>query len=141
MLDRNDLFEISTNVDNFHNVMPNYFKSMDVIEDNTSEKIVLEKISFLGKTLDVKTKHIVLPPNLHGVFILSGPLSGTSFIENYESDDMGTKIIIQVSLQINGFLKFVPLIEKLISKKMNNVMNEFIISAESFSQRHLFYKS
>lgn len=133
-LNRDELFKISTNVKNFHRVMPNYFKSLNILEENNSEQIVMEKISFLGKTLDVKTKHIVLEPNIHGVFILSGPLKNTSFIENYEFSSDGTKITILVNLEINGILKLIPFVRALLAKKMSHVMNEFLISAESYSK-------
>ncbi|MGH1568144.1 MAG: hypothetical protein ACRBBZ_02940 [Nitrosopumilus sp.] len=133
-LNRDELFKISTNVKNFHRVMPNYFKSLNILEENNSEQIVMEKISFLGKTLDVKTKHIVLEPNIHGVFILSGPLKNTSFIENYEFSSDGTKITILVNLEINGILKLIPFVHAILAKKMSHVMNEFLISAESSSK-------
>ncbi|MCV0400841.1 MAG: hypothetical protein K5777_02490 [Nitrosopumilus sp.] len=134
-LSRDTLFNISTDVKNFHNVMPNYFKSLTVLSSNSSEKIVLEKISFLGKTLEVKTKHIILSPNIHKIFILSGPLRGTSFIEKYVSLINGTGIAISINLQINGILKFIPLLDVLLMRRMNHVLNEFVDCAENYSKR------
>jgi hypothetical protein len=116
--------------------MPEYFKSLIVVKDNSSEKIVLEKISFLGQTITVKTKHVILPPNTHEVFILSGPLKGTSFIENYEISSNGTDIVISVNLEINGLLKLIPFLNHFLAKKMSSVMNEFITSAEIYSKKN-----
>lgn len=116
--------------------MPEYFKSLIVVKDNHREKIVLEKISFLGQTITVKTKHVILPPNTHEVFILSGPLRGTSFIENYEISSNGTDIVISVNLQINGLLKFIPFLDKLLARKMSSVMSEFINSADNYSKKN-----
>lgn len=127
------VFKISTDVNNFHTIMPNYFKSLDILSEDKSGIIVLEKINFLGQSVKVKTKHLVLPPNLHGVFILTGPLKGTSFIEHYESSSSGTLISISVNLKINGPLKLVPFIKKILSKKMSHVMLEFINCAEKYS--------
>ncbi len=135
-LNRDVVFKISTNVANFNNIMPEYFKSLIVVKDNHREKIVLEKISFLGQTITVKTKHVILPPNTHEVFILSGPLRGTSFIENYEISSNGTDIVISVNLQINGLLKFIPFLDKLLARKMSSVMSEFINSAENYSKKN-----
>jgi hypothetical protein len=114
--------------------MPNYFKSLKKITGENSDQIVLEKISFLGQTIDVKTRHMILPPNIHKVLILSGPLKGTSFIESYEVDEIGTEIKIFVNLQINGFLKFIPLLDKILERKMNKVMSEFIICSEIYAR-------
>lgn len=132
-LNRDIVFKISTDVNNFHSIMPNYFKSLDIISEDKSGIVVSEKINFLGQTVNVKTKHRVLPPNVHKVFILTGPLKGTSFFENYESSSSGTLILISVNLKINGFLKYIPFVKKILRKKMSHVMLEFINCAEKYS--------
>lgn len=132
-LTREMVFKISTDVKNFHAIMPNYFKSLDILSEDESGIIVSEKINFLGQSVKVKTKHLVLPPDVHKVFILTGPLKGTSFIEHYEPSSFGTLISISVNLKINGLLKFIPFIKKILSKKMRHVMLEFINCAENYS--------
>ena len=132
-LNRDIVFKISTDVNNFHSIMPNYFKSLDIISEDKSGIVVSEKINFLGQSVNVKTKHRVLPPNMHKVFILTGPLKGTSFFENYESSSSGTLILISVNLKINGFLKYIPFVKKILRKKMSHVMLEFINCAEKYS--------
>ena len=133
-LHRDLIFKISTDVENFHNVMPEYFKSLKIIQNSSNEKIVLESIDFLGRKIEIKTKHVIIPPNLHEVFIINGPAKGTSFIEKYESNPTGTDISISVDLKLNGFLKLIPFLKLLLFKKMNSVMSEFIVCAESYSK-------
>lgn len=132
-LNREVIFKISTDVANFHFIMPNYFKSLDVLSQDDSGMVVLEKINFLGQSVNAKTKHVVLPPNIHKVFILTGPLKGTSFIEQYEPSPSGTLISISVNLKIKGMLKFIPFVKRIISKKMRYAMLEFINCAEKYS--------
>ena len=67
------------------------------------------------------------------VFVLTGPAKGTSFIETYNSRMNGTDISILVDLKLNGLLKFIPFLNILILKRMNSVMSEFIVCAESYS--------
>ena len=133
-LDRDVIFNISTDVENFHKIMPKYFKSLIVISNSLNEKVVLESIHFLGKKIKVKTKHIIVNPNVHKVFILTGPVRGTSFIETYDSTLSGTNISILVDLKIHGILKLIPFLKILVLKKMNSVMSEFIICAEIYSK-------
>ena len=133
-LKRDIIFEISTDVENFHKIMPKYFKSLKIIDNSTNEKIVLESINFLGKKIKIKTKHVILKPNVHRVFILTGPAKGTSFIETYTSSLTGTDISILVDLKLNGILKLIPFLKILILKRMNSVMSEFIICAEHYSK-------
>jgi len=46
-LSQNKIFQISTDVENFHNVMPEYFKSLKIIKENHYGNIVIEKLNFL----------------------------------------------------------------------------------------------
>ena len=133
-LDRDLIFKISTDVENFHKVMPEYFKSLKIISNSSSEKIVLESIAFVGRQIEIKTKHVIVQPNLHKVFILTGPAKGTSFIETYIPSSVGTDISIEVDLQLTGILKLIPFLKIFLLKKMNNVMSEFITCAESYSK-------
>lgn len=133
-LDRDLIFKISTDVENFHKVMPEYFKSLKIISNSSSEKIVLESIAFVGRQIEIKTKHVIIQPNLHKVFILTGPAKGTSFIETYVPSSVGTDISIEVDLQLTGILKLIPFLKIFLIKKMNNVMSEFITCAESYSK-------
>jgi len=114
--------------------MPEYFKSLKIISNTSNEKIVLESINFLGRQIQIKTKHVIIQPNLHKVYILTGPAKDTSFIETYDSSSTGTDISIDVNLQLNGILKFIPFLKLFLLKKMNSVMSEFIVCAESYSK-------
>ena len=133
-LDRDVIFKISTDVENFHKIMPKYFKSMKIISYSLNEKIVLESIHFMGRKIQMKTKHVIVEPNVHKVFILSGPSKGTSFIETYDSNSMGTDISIIVDLKLNGVLNLIPFLKILLLKRMNSVMSEFIHCAEIYSK-------
>ena len=133
-LERDIIFAISTDVENFHKIMPKYFKSLKIISDSLNEKIVLESINFLGRKIKIKTKHIIVKPTVHKVFILTGPVRGTSFIETYDSILSGTSISILVDLKLHGILKLIPFLKILILKRMNSVMSEFIICAEIYSK-------
>ena len=133
-LERDIIFKISTDVENFHKIMPKYFESLKIITNLTNEKIVLESINFLGRKIKIKTKHIILKPNVHKIFILTGPAKGTSFIETYTSSSTGTNISILVNLKLNGILKLIPFLKILLLKRMNSVMSEFIICAEHYSK-------
>ena len=117
-LDRDLIFKISTDVENFHKVMPEYFKSLKIISNSSSEKIVLESIAFVGRQIEIKTKHVIIQPNLHKVFILTGPAKGTSFIETYVPTSVGTDISIEVDLQLTGILKLIPFLKIFLLKKI-----------------------
>lgn len=64
--------------------------------------------------------------------IISGPLNGSSFIEDYEKMPSGTKLIINVHIKFNGFLKIFSPLRILLKSQMSKVMNEFLNSAEKY---------
>jgi len=129
-LPQEKIFQISTDVENFHQIMPEYFKSLEVIEENEHGKIVIEKIKFLGITLKIKTKHVILNPNIHEIHILSGPTKGTIFTETYVQTGNGTVVSIYVKLVLNGFFKYFGFLENFLANKMSSTMDKFIISVE-----------
>ena len=138
-LNQKEIFHISTDIKNFSLVMPDYFKSLVILDERKNFKIVQEQISFLGISLSIKTKHIIISPDIHEIYILSGPLKGTIFIEKYVPIDSGTMITIDIELRFSGFLKLFSFFENYVAKKMSNVMKEFIVSAEKFHSSRASY--
>jgi len=55
MLPRDILFQISTDISNFHNIMPKYFKFLEILDDKPSEKLVLEYILKLKQSILLST--------------------------------------------------------------------------------------
>ena len=59
-LERDVIFDISTDIERFSKLLPKYFKSLQITKSCNSEYLVTEKISFLGKILETQTKHVQL---------------------------------------------------------------------------------
>jgi ribosome-associated toxin RatA of RatAB toxin-antitoxin module len=130
-LERDFIFKLSTDIENFSKLLPKYFQSLKITGSNNSELFVDEKITFLGRAFTVKTKHVIKKPDFHSIHILTGPLRGSSFVEMYESKSFGTKIIIDVHLKFNGLGRFFYLLSFFLHKQINKVMDEFILACES----------
>ena len=130
--DRDKLYSVSIDVENFPNLMPKYFKSINTKKSTGNEIFVDEKIHFLGSVLDVQTKHVIIHPRIHEVHILSGLLQGSSFVESYDETLDGTDIVIDVSIKFNAISKLFLPFGFLIKRQMAKVMDEFLDSAEKF---------
>ena len=129
-VNRDKLYSVSIDVGNFSNVMPKYFKSINIKKSIGNEIFVDEKIHFLGSLLDVKTKHVIIHPRIHEVHILSGLLQGSSFAESYDETLDGTNVVIDVLIKFNGISKLFLPFGFLIKRQMARVMDEFLDSAE-----------
>ena len=131
---RDLIFQISTDYQSFTKILPNYFKELKIIEESGNRTKIQEKLQFLGRTVDVLTEHIVEKPNRHIVRMLDDQAKGTIFDEMYEVDGKKTKITINVDFVLHGKLKLLAALAKAkIKQNMNVVMDEFVNYAKSQS--------
>ena len=128
-IQRGTLYSISTDIENFSKIMPKHFKSLKIKSIVGNNVLVDEKIYFL----DVKVKHVILHPEIHEVHILSGIMSGTTFIESYKKTENGTDITIDVSVNLNGISKLLYPFGFILKRQMSKVMEEFLESSEKFA--------
>ena len=134
-VDRNLIFEISTEFKNFTKILPDYFKKLEIVESNNNNTKISETVSFLNRTVTVLSEHIVIKPDRHIVTMLDGPAKGSSFDETYEKIGDKTKITIRVNFILHGNLKILGFFAKRkIKTQMNNVMDEFVNYAKTRSE-------
>ena len=126
-MERDLIFQISKDYEKFTEILPDYFKELEIIERNDNVTKIQEKLQFLGKTVDVLTEHVVEKPDRHIVRMLNGQSKGTVFYEKYEIDGEQTKITINVDLVLKGGLKIIGTFAKgKIKQSMNLVLDEFV---------------
>ena len=131
-IERDKIFQISTDYENFTKVLPDHFKELKIIEKKENITTIQEKIEFLGRTVDVLTEHTVELPDRHIVRMLDGQAKGSVFDERYEIDGNKTKITINVDFVLGGSLKILGIFAKgKIKQSMNMVMDEFVNYAKS----------
>ena len=133
-VDRDLIFQINTDFQNFTKILPEYFKELKIIESVGNTTRIQEKLQFLGRTIDVLTEHVVEKPDRHVVRMLDGQARGTVFDEIYEIRGKKTEIIINVDLVLHGGLKILGAFAKgKIKHNMNAVMDEFVNYSRSQS--------
>ena len=133
-VDRDKFFALSTNYEKFVEILPDYFKDLEIIETNDNVTKIFERLSFLGKTVDVTTEHIVEKPDRHIVRMLDGQAKGTVFDERYEKFGDKTKVTIQVDFILSGGLKILGMFAKnKIKNSMEQVLDEFANYAKNHS--------
>ena len=134
-IDRDEFFAISTNYEKFTEILPDYFKELKIIESEGNVTKIFETLSFLGKTVDVTTEHIVEKPDRHIVKMLDGQAKGTIFDEKYEKVGEKTRVTIEVDFVLSGGLKILGMFAKSkIQSSMEKVLDEFANYAKNQSQ-------
>ena len=134
-IDRDKFFAISTDYEKFTEILPDYFKELKIIEKNGDVTKIFETLSFLGKTVDVTTEHIVEKPDRHIVKMLDGQAKGTIFDERYEKVGGKTRVTIEVDFVLSGGLKILGMFAKSkIQSSMEKVLEEFANYAKNHSK-------
>ncbi len=134
-IDRDEFFAISTNYEKFTEILPDYFKELKIIEIEGNVTKIFETLSFLGKTVDVTTEHIVEKPDRHIVKMLDGQAKGTVFDERYEKVGEKTRVTIKVDFVLSGGLKILGMFAKSkIQSSMEKVLEEFANYAKNHSK-------
>ena len=54
-VNRELIFQISTDYENFTKILPDYFKEIKIIERNGNATKIQERLEFLGRTINVMT--------------------------------------------------------------------------------------
>ena len=134
-IDRDKFFAISTDYEKFTEILPDYFKELKIVEKNGNVTKIFETLSFLGKTVDVTTEHIVEKPDRHIVKMLDGQAKGTIFDEKYEKVGEKTRVTIEVDFVLSGGLKILGMFAKSkIQSSMEKVLEEFANYAKNHSE-------
>ena len=133
-VERDLIFQISTDYENFTKILPNYFKELKIVKQNGDTTVIQERLEFLGRDINVLSEHVIEKPDRHIVKMLDGKAKGTIFDERYEIDGKKTIVNISVDLVLHGGLKILGTFAKgKIKENMNIVMNEFVNYAKSKS--------
>lgn len=102
--ERQRVFDMMANYENFQNVLPKYFPSIRVRSMRDNVAIVEEHLRLGQKELVMTTKHVTKYPESHDVYVLGGDIKGSHISEIYEKTDDGTKLIITADIKPKGIL-------------------------------------
>jgi carbon monoxide dehydrogenase subunit G len=130
--ERNKVFDIAANYEEFQKTLPEYFSSIRVRSSRDNVAVVEEHVKISGRELVMMTKHVTHYPEIHEVFVIGGDAKGSHIIEKYESVDGRTKITVDADIKLKGVLKIVGFFGKgKIKKGFMNIMDEFAKIAEN----------
>lgn len=130
--DRNKVFDIAANFEEFQKTLPEYFTSIRVRSSRDNVSVVEEHVKISGKELVMMTKHVTKYPEIHEVFVIGGDAKGSHMVEKYESVGAGTKITVNADIKLKGMLKIAGFFGKgKITKGFITIMDEFAKIAES----------
>ena len=129
--ERQRVFDVVANYENFQNILPKYFPSVRVRSVRENIAIVEEHLRLGDKELVMTTKHVTKYPESHDVFVLGGDAKGSHISETYDKVPEGTKLTVTADIKLGGMIKIAGLFAKSkIRSEFNKVIDEFCVIAE-----------
>jgi len=131
-VDRQEIFMIMSNIENYPNVFPDNIKSVKIINQTNNLIIAEEKITERGLDVSVLVQHTIIPYDTHTIEILNGPLDNTKIILTYNDIEGGTEIKTDVELRSWGILNL--FFDKKYESNYEHAMNTVISTFEEYAK-------
>ena len=129
---RNFVFEIFSNFENYQKLLSQHFPSVRVRSIRNDIAVVEEHMMLGNKELVIMAKHVSQPPLLHEIFVIGGDAKGSHIKEQFLDHSDGTKIIIDVDLKVNGKMKISELFAKNnLQENYSKILDAFVKIAET----------
>ena len=123
--DRNKVYDIITNYENFEKFFLKYFPSVR-IRSERDDVSVIEMHMILGKKEFVMmTKHVKNSPVSHEIIVIGGDCKGIHIVEKYDLMPEGTKLTVEADFRLGLFRK------PNVSDGLQDIIEEFARVAES----------
>ena len=134
----NQLMKLTEDYENLPKYLPDQLKSVRIIEKNETETKTEETIVFstlIKKEIIQQALHKKISDNKLNTEIISGPAKGTMIYTIFETNNSGSKIIIETDLKLILKAKILlPIIKKFYKIALTSVlykMNNVIIESET----------
>lgn len=129
---RNRVFEIFSNFENYQKLIPQHFPSIRIRSMRGNVSVVEEHLILGDLELLIMAKHISKEPILHDVFVIGGDVKGSHIKEEFIELEKGTKIIVDVDLKFKGKQKITSMFGKNNFKDdYSKILDDFIKIAEN----------
>ncbi|MEK6965657.1 MAG: polyketide cyclase [Thermoproteota archaeon] len=123
--DRNKVYDITTNYENFEKNFPKYFPSIRIRSERDNVAVIEEHMILGKKEFVMMTKHIKNPPEIHEIIVIGGDCKGSHIVEKYDLVPEGTKLTVEADFKLGLFRK------PNVSDGFQDIIDEFVRVAES----------
>ena len=130
--DRDSVFEIFSNFENYQSIIPQHYPSVRVRSMRGDVSVVEEHLVLGDMELLIMAKHVSQKPILHEIFVIGGDAKGSKIKQEFIELEKGTKVLVDVDLKFKGKMKISVMFGKNNFKQdYENVLDDFVKIAES----------
>ena len=129
---RNEVFEIFSNFENYQRIIPQHYPSVRIRSMRGDVSVVEEHLILGDLELLIMAKHVSQKPILHEVIVIGGDAKGSRIRQEFIELEKGTKILVDVDLKFKGKMKISTMFGKNNFKQdYDDVLDDFVKLAEN----------
>jgi ribosome-associated toxin RatA of RatAB toxin-antitoxin module len=129
---RNEVFEIFSNFENYQRIIPQHYPSVRIRSMRGDVSVVEEHLILGDLELLIMAKHVSQKPILHEVIVIGGDAKGSRIRQEFIELEKGTKILVDVDLKFKGKMKISAMFGKNNFKQdYDKVLDDFVKLAEN----------
>ncbi|MGH1568696.1 MAG: SRPBCC family protein [Nitrosopumilus sp.] len=129
---RDDVYEIFSNYENYEKLIPQHFPSIRVRSVRGDVSVVEERLMLGNTELLIMAKHVLKKPVFHQIFVIGGDAKGSQIRQEFIRLENGTKILVDVDLKFKGKMKISSIFRKNDFKSdYAKILNDFVKLAEN----------
>lgn len=130
--DREKIFNMVTDFESLPSKFPQFFKSVKIISREGNTVTTEDHAVMAGREVHQTTKHVLTPPEIDDVQLLSGDAKDSHIVTTYTTIPEGTKVTVEGDFKLAGKLKLVGFMAKgKIEKSIEEVIDQFGKVAEN----------
>ena len=123
--DREKIFNMVTDFESLPNKFPQFFKSVKIISREGNTVTTEDHAVMAGREVHQTTKHVLTPPEIDDVQLLSGDAKDSRIVTTYTTIPEGTKVTVEGDFKLAGKLKLVGFMAKgKIEKSIEDVIDQ-----------------
>jgi|SRR5579872_1340478 len=129
---REKIFAMVTDFESLPSKFPQFFKSVKILSREGNTVTTEDHAVIAGREVHQTTKHVLTPPEIDDVQLLSGDAKDSHIVTTYTTIPEGTKVTVEGDFKLAGKLKLVGFMAKgKIEKSIEEVIDQFGKVAES----------
>lgn len=129
---RDDVFEIFSNFENYQRIISQHYPSVRVRSMRGDVSVVEEHLILGNMELLIMARHALQKPIIHEMIVIGGDARGSKIKQEFIELENQTKVLVDVDLKFKGKMKISVMFGKNNFKQdYDNVLDDFVKLAEN----------
>lgn len=130
--EQNKVFDAFTNFNQLPKIAPDFFTSMRIRSSRDNVSVIEENLKLDDDFFVMMTKHVIVHPHSHKIFVIGGDSKGTSIEEHFSHENGKTKVSILIDFKFSIKQRFLNLVKPINVEQSFSKMYDEIINSINY---------